>query len=139
MQEAGLPLAAGSNISAGGGVSTKVADFGLSGINQNLGASITRDIDRKKLQVMQQELRAAKAAADLISKANRGEYAADYYESVNEGEAFYGTLKAGTVYYNDYNGCYCIKKSGYFDDPIKLKRQTAPAQKKTKGRKTNVK
>lgn len=65
MREAGLPLGAGSNISAGGGVSTPVQDLGLSGLNDNLGKSIIRNIDRKKLQIHQEELRSAKYAADI--------------------------------------------------------------------------
>ena len=67
LQEAGLPLAAGSNITAGGGVSTKVSDLGTGQATQNLGASITRSIDRKKLEIMQQELRQARTAADLAA------------------------------------------------------------------------
>jgi len=65
LQEAGLPLAAGSNITAGGGVSTKVSDLGTGQAVQNLGASITRQIDRKKLEIMADEARSRKYEADV--------------------------------------------------------------------------
>lgn len=93
MRDAGLPLAAGSNITAGGGVSTRVADLGLGQINDNLGKSIIRDIDRKKLQIMQQELRAAKSAADLAEGNVRNQLnPAGMFEATNQGTGVAQTL-----------------------------------------------
>lgn len=86
LQEAGLPLAAGSNISAGGGVSTKVSDLGTGGFTQNLGASITRQIDRKKLQIHQQELRQAQYAADLAQGNAKNQLnPVGVFENTNQG------------------------------------------------------
>lgn len=93
LREAGLPLAAGSNINAGGGVSTKVADMGTSGFNQNLGASISRQIDRKKLQIMQQELRQQKYAADLSAGNLKNQLnPSGTFENTNQGTSMAQTL-----------------------------------------------
>jgi len=86
LQEAGLPLAAGSNITAGGGVSTKVSDLGTGQATQNLGASITRSIDRKKLEIMQQELRQQQYAADIAEgERNNKLNPRGIFENTNQG------------------------------------------------------
>lgn len=73
LQEAGLPLAAGSQITGGVTTPTQATSLGTENFtqnyNNNLGASITRDIDRKKLAIMQQELISAEAKA-LIDSGN---------------------------------------------------------------------
>lgn len=95
MREAGLPLAAGSNISAGGGVSTQVQDLGLSGLNDNLGKSIIRNIDRKKLQIHQEELRAAKYAADIAQGNAKNQLnPAGMFENTNQGMAASQAIQA---------------------------------------------
>jgi len=95
LREAGLPLAAGSNIQAGGGVSTKVADMGTSGFNQNLGSSISRQIDRKKLAIMQQELRQQTYAADLAAGNLKNQLnPSGKFENTNQGTSLAQTLKA---------------------------------------------
>lgn len=86
MHEAGLPTAAGSSIQAGGGVSTKVSSFGTEGLNDNLGKSITRNIDRKKLQIHGEELRSAEAAADLAKGNARNQLnPRGIFEGTNQG------------------------------------------------------
>lgn len=93
LQEAGLPLAAGSNITAGGGVSTKVSDLGTGGFNDNLGKSITRNIDRKKLEIAQQELRAATVAADLAEGHRKNQLnPAGTFEATNQGTSAMQTI-----------------------------------------------
>jgi len=93
LQEAGLPLAAGSNITAGGGVSTKVNDLGTSGLNDNLGKSITRNIDRKKLQIHQQELRQAQYAADIAEGNAKNQLnPVGQFENTNQGLSAAQTL-----------------------------------------------
>ena len=70
MREAGLPTAAGSNITGGQTQPSIVGgndNYGTSSLNDNLGKSITRQIDRKKLDIAAEELRSAKAAADLAT------------------------------------------------------------------------
>jgi len=93
LQEAGLPLAAGSNITAGGGVSTKVSDLGTGQATQNLGASITRQIDRKKLEIMQQELRQRQYEADLKQgERNNQLNPTGIYENTNQGTSLAQTI-----------------------------------------------
>lgn len=69
LREAGLPTAAGSNIT--GGITQPAIvggdNYGTTALNDNLGKSITRQIDRKKVDIAEQELRAAKAAADIAT------------------------------------------------------------------------
>lgn len=69
MREAGLPTAAGSNITGGQTQPAIVGgdNYGTNQLNDNLGKSITRQIDRKKIDIAEQELRAAKAAADIAT------------------------------------------------------------------------
>lgn len=70
LREAGLPTAAGSNITGGQQVPTQVSgNFGTEGFNDNLGKSITRQIDRKKLQIHGEEL-TQKAAEAAIAAGN---------------------------------------------------------------------
>lgn len=89
LREAGLPLAAGSNITAGGGVSTKVNDFGTTGATQNIGASITRQIDRKRVDILGEEIRSAKANADIRSGEAKwlGDQTENYLGSIQTNQA----------------------------------------------------
>lgn len=89
MQEAGLPTAAGSSIQSGGGVSTKVQDLGTTGLNDNLGKSITRNIDRKKLQIAAEELKYQKANANIKTGESdwMGQKTENYLGSIQTNQA----------------------------------------------------
>lgn len=67
LHEAGLPTAAGSNIGGGVAAPSQVGgdNYGTTELNNNLGKSITRQIDRKKLDIHQQELISAQAKASI--------------------------------------------------------------------------
>jgi len=69
LREAGLPTSAGSNITGGQTAPAIIGgdNYGTTALNDNLGKSITRQIDRKKVDIAEQELRAAKAAADIAT------------------------------------------------------------------------
>lgn len=63
-QEAGLPMASTGRITTGGGFTTASAPLGTEQVVQNLGASLKRQIDRKQLELIQEQIRAAKTTAD---------------------------------------------------------------------------
>lgn len=70
LREAGLPTAAGSNITGGQVQPATVGggdNYGTNALNDNLGKSITRQIDKKKLDLVGEEIRSAKANADIQS------------------------------------------------------------------------
>lgn len=64
LNQAGLPKAAASNLTPGGGV---VATSSLGGehVQGEIAKSVSTQVDRKKLELVEQEIRAARAAADL--------------------------------------------------------------------------
>lgn len=64
LNEAGLPKAASSNISPGGGV-VATTGLGTDQFNNNLSQSIGRQVDRKKLEILQQEERIQRAKANI--------------------------------------------------------------------------
>lgn len=115
MQEAGLPLAAGSNITAGGGISTKVSDLGTSNYSGNLQASITRQIDRKKLQIHDEELRLAKVAADIAEHNRQNQLnPSGVFENTNMGSNMMntmGSVAAATKHADLINTWLPIEKS----------------------------
>lgn len=65
-REAGMPMAAASNINGGGGFTTQASIPDPSpSIQANLGAGLKREIDRKQIDLLREQIRSAKAAADL--------------------------------------------------------------------------
>lgn len=65
LHEAGLPTIAGSSIQAKGGFQSKVDSLGTENFVSNLGGSLKRDLDRKQLKLLDEQIRAARAAADV--------------------------------------------------------------------------
>lgn len=85
LNEAGLPKAAASNISPGGGV-VATSSLGTEQLNQNLSSSITRQIDRKKLDIMNDEARLKQYEADLAEGNVKNKLnPAGVFEPTNQG------------------------------------------------------
>lgn len=94
LQEAGLPKAAASNIQPGGGVAV-TSSMGTENFAGNLNTSITTQVQRKQLEILQQELRTKAAEAD-IKEGERDNYLnpTGTYTNTNQGLGISQTLAA---------------------------------------------
>jgi len=94
-REAGLPLASGSQISGGNVQAATISpdNYGTNQLNDNLSKSITRQIDRKKLEIYQAELRSAIAKAALDEGNARNQLnPTGQFEATNQGLGAQQTL-----------------------------------------------
>jgi len=110
LREAGLPTAAGSNITGGQVQPATVGgdNYGTTALNDNLGKSITRQIDRKKLQIHGEEL--TKAAADAAIAAGNAKNMLNptgIYENTNQG---LGAMQAIGVQAEALKGAQIVNK-----------------------------
>ncbi|AXH74807.1 MAG: hypothetical protein [Microviridae sp.] len=110
LREAGLPTAAGSNITGGQTQPATVGgdNYGTNQLNDNLGKSITRQIDRKKLQIHGEEL--TKAAADAAIAAGNARNQLNpkgVYENTNQG---LGTMQALGIQAEALKGAQIVNK-----------------------------
>lgn len=85
--EAGLPMAAASNINGGGGFTTQASIHDPSAeIQANLGASLKRQIDRKQIDLMSEQIKSAGAdAAIAVGNAKNKLNPAGVFENTNQG------------------------------------------------------
>lgn len=94
LNQAGLPKAAASNLSIGGGA-VATSSLGTEQFNQNLSSSISRQIDRKRLEVMQQELREKQSSADIAEGNAKNQLnPAGQFENTNQGTNAMQTIQA---------------------------------------------
>lgn len=86
-REAGLPMAAASNINGGGGFTTQASiPDPTPSMQSNLGASLKRQIDRKQIDLLTQTIKSAGAAADIASgEAKNKLNPVGVYEPTNQG------------------------------------------------------
>lgn len=86
MREAGLPMAAASQIAPGGGFQARSTPIGTENFSSNLTQASQRQINRKQLDIMKNEIRAGGAAAD-VAVHNRNNLLAPsgQFEPTNQG------------------------------------------------------
>lgn len=91
LREAGLPTAAGSNITGGQTQAATIGsdNYGTAQLNDNLGKSITRQIDKKRINLIGEEIRSTKANADINSGAAAwlGDQTENYLGSIQTNQA----------------------------------------------------
>lgn len=93
LREAGLPLAAGTNIQAGGGVATPVSNFGFDQFNDNIGKGTIRSIEKKKLDIAAQELAKITAEAQIAAgEAKNRLNPTGTFENTNQGRSIEQSL-----------------------------------------------
>lgn len=98
-REAGMPMAAASNINGGGGFTTQASIPDPSpSIQANLGASLKREIDRKQIELLKQTIRQASTAADLAAgEAKNKLNPSGVFEPTNQGTTIQQGLAAQSL------------------------------------------